>query len=383
MLKIHKNESIHSYVYRTHVVNGVSSFSNIITSKGLWVAFPKILKGSLHLYKPVDDLKFLNLLRDFGLAYKTNDIFTNPASYRDELERFFGINKRKMGTRQRAFPITYCLECIKNYIQDIGHGIINIDWYQNSYCSIHNMKLHVAKVNNREQAVAALNFILKGKHPEAYESLTCKAGYILDPRKAPQKHVYDYFLPCLVDDFENWITQNFKVFSKELLGAQYSSVRFVTQPHMMKKIYYSAKEKEHQGFTGFFNQSSKVKYLESGAINRRAITEKAYKSKTSECHNCEYTSCFANLAIISTRTDIRLTRRCELNHMILLDYLKDMGVSNYSKRLRILRKMSTNQKMKALSDFNGPESDFYRRYNTALDHSKFAYAEPYLMWPED
>ncbi|WP_417438882.1 hypothetical protein [Idiomarina sp.] len=383
MLKIQKKESIHSYVFRTHMVNGVSSFSNIITSKGLWAASPKILKGSLHLYKPVDDLKFLNLLRDFGLAHKTNDIFGNPASYRDELERFFGINKRKIGARQRTFPITYCLECIKNYIQNFGYGIISIDWYQNSYCSIHNMKLHIAKANNREQAVAALNFILKGEHPEDYESLNYKAGYILAPQKDSQKHINDYFLPCLVNDFKNWVTQNFKLFSKELLGAQYGSVSFVTKPYMMKKIYYSAKENKHQGFTDFFNKSSKVKHLDSGAINRGAITEKAYKSQTSKCHDCEYTSCFANLAIIPTRADVRLTRRCELNLLILIDYLAGMGISNYSKRLRIIRKMSTNQKMKALSDFNGPESDFYRRHSIALDHSKFTYAEPYLMWPED
>ena len=381
MLKIQKDESIHSLIYRTHVINGVFDFSNIITSNGGWASFPKILKGTLQFYDPVDDLKFLNLLRDIGLAGITDKTFNDPMAYREDLEKFFGRYEGKRRIKQGTLPLTYCLSCIKNHIKIFGFGLIKVTWSRNSFCPIHKTDLHIARVKSRNGAVEALHCIFRGVHPKTYEGPSYRSDYFHDFRKYYHEKSCDYIAPCLADELKEFISENWKTFPKNLLDKNYSSESYLTQHYMMEKIYNAAKNSKYQGFVNFWNNFAEIKHLDSGVVNRRAISEKTYKSTKVNCHNCKHTNCFSNLAIIPTRPDERLTKRCELNRWILLDYLEYMGISNYGKRMKIMNKMSTKQKMKALSNFKG--KDFYSKYKIALENSNFAYAEPYLRWLKD
>jgi hypothetical protein len=343
LLKIQEDESIHSLIYRTHVINGVSDFSNIITTKGSWSSFPKILQGTLHLYKPIDDLKFLNLLRDIRLGKITDKIFENPVACRDDLERFFRQGNSNRKTKQATLSIAYCLNCINNHIQKFGYGVINVTWSGNSFCPIHKTDLHIAKAKNRNEAAEALNHIFGGIHPKTYESPSYKSDHFHDSRKYYHETSCDYIAPCLGDGLKEFITENWKTFPKDLLDKSYSSERYLTQNYMMGKIYSAAKNSKYQGFINFWNDFAEIKYLDAGVVNRKAIIEWTYKSTKVNCHNCKHTNCFSNLAIIPTRPDERLTKRCELNCWILLDYLENMGISNYGKRIKIMNKMSTKQ----------------------------------------
>jgi hypothetical protein len=381
LFKIQKNESVHSYIYRTHIVNGVSDFSNIIATGGGWASFPKLLKGTLHLYKPIDDLNFLNMLRDIGLAKITYKALNDPVAYRDDLEMFFGQYKGNRIVRQGALPITYCLKCIKSHIRKFGFGIIDVTWSRNSFCPIHKADLNTAKVTNRKDAIEALNHILRGAHPKAYESPSYRREHFHDSRKYYHEKNSDHIAPCLADDLKEFIKANWKSFPKDLLDRNYSSENYLTKPYMMTKIYESAKNIKYKRFEDFWKNFAEIKYIDSGVVNRKAITEAIYKSTKIACQNCKHLSCFSNLAIIPTRVDERLTKKCELNQRLLLDYLQNMGISNNVKRKKIMRKMSAKQKMRALSEFRGDRFD--RRYKIALDNARFAYAEPYLMFPED
>ncbi|XPF93120.1 TniQ family protein [Colwellia sp. RE-S-Sl-9] len=381
MLKVQEDESIHSIIYRTHIINGVSDFSNIITTKGGWASFPKILNNTIHLYKPIEDSIILNLLRDIGLAKITDKTFDEPVAYRDDLERFFGKNKDKKRNSTSSSSIKYCPKCIKKHIQDFGYGIINVTWSHNSFCPIHKTDLYIAKPTNRNEAIVALGYIYRGVHPKVYEGPRYRSEYFHDFRKYKHEKKCDYIAPCLTDDLKEFIKANWKNFPKGLLDKNYASESYLTEPYMMNQIYESAKKSKYKKFRDFWNNFAEIKHIYTGVINRKTITEEIYKSTKVDCQNCKHLRCFSNLAIIPTRSDERLTKRCEVNRWILLDYLEKMGISNYSKRQKIINKMSLKQKMKALSDFKG--KDFYRKYKVALEHAKFAYAEPYLRWPKD
>jgi hypothetical protein len=381
LLKIQEDESIYSLIYRTHIINGVSDFSNIITSKGGWASFPKILQGTLHLYEPVDDLKFLNLLRDIGLAKITNKMFKDPLAYREDLERFFGCYEGDRKIQQKSKQIKYCLKCIQDHIREFGYGIIKITWSENDFCPIHETDLYIPKTSNRRESIEALSDILRGIHSNKYKKPSYISKYFHDFRDHRHKKSIDNLAPCLEEEFKKYISMNWKIFPQGTLDKNYSSKNQIMQPYMMEKIYNWLQGSNYADFQNFWNEHAEVKNVHTGVINRSAIKDNIIKNFKVNCQNCQHLRCFSNLAIIPTRSDERLTKRCELNRRILLDYLKNMGISNYGKRIKIMNKMSTKQKMNALSDFKG--KDFNSKYKIALDHSKFAYAEPYIRWPKD
>lgn len=381
MLNIQKDESIHSFIYRTHVVNGVSDFSNIITAKGGWASFPKILKNTLHLYEPIDDSIILHLLRDIGLAKITDKTFDDPVEYRSDLEKFFGQYQGNRRIKQGTLPITYCLECIKSQIQEFGYGVFNVTWPSNSFCPIHKTDLYTVKPTNRNEAIEALGYIYRGVHPKTYEKPRYRSEYFHDFREYKHEKKCDYIAPCLKGEFQEFIKANWKNFPKGLLDKNYSTESYLTQPFMMNQIYQSAKNNKYKKFMDFWNNFAEIKYINTGFVNRKTITEEIYKSTKLDCQNCKHLRCFSNLAIIPTRPDERLTKRCELNQRLIRDYLESMGISNYSKRKKIMSKMSSKQKRIALSKYKGDRFD--QSYKVALDNAKYAYAEPYLRWPED
>lgn len=351
MLEIQKDESIHSYIYRAHKINGVSDFSNIISSNGDFTAFPTILKNTIHLYEPIEDARFLHLLRDIGLAGITRKAFENPAAYRRDLKKFFGIINDNRRGKNYCSSITYCRKCITKHIQDYGYGIINIKWYHNSICPIHKTDLYIAKTKSRNEAIKALDCIYRGVHPDAYEKPRYKSEYRHETREYKHKKNCDYIAPCLTDELEIFISDNLKQLSVDLLGKNYKSINYINKSYMINILYESAKSSNYIPFMDFLSDFSEIKHLYTGVVNRKSITEYIFKSSKAKCENCKYLNCFSNLAIIPTRPDERLTKMCELNRRILLDYLDDMGIKNYRKQIKIMNMMSTNQKITALSKF--------------------------------
>ena len=278
MLKAQKDESIHNMIYRTHVINGIFDFSNIITTKGSWSSFPKVLQDTLHLYKPIDDFKLLHLLRDIGLARITNKIFENPLEYREDLQKFLGQYNDKYGSKQGTTPIRYCLPCIKDYIKKFGYSFINVTWSRNSLCPTHETDLHIAEVTNRREAIDALNCIVRGVHPKAYKKPSYRSDYFHDFREYYHVKSCEYIAPCLDDELKEFIIANWKSFPRDLIDKNYSSESYLTQPYMMTKIYESAKNSKYKQFTHFWNNFAEIKYIDSGVINRKAITEKHIKA---------------------------------------------------------------------------------------------------------
>jgi hypothetical protein len=309
VLKVYKDESIHSVIYRTHILNGVSDYSNIITAKGGWASFPLILKNTLHLYEPIDDFMFLHLLRDIGLAKITSRTFENPMEYRYDLDRFFGQNQRSRKVKRRTLPINYCLKCIKKDIKKFGHGFIKVTWKNNSYCFIHKTYLNTAIVKNRKEAVDALSFILRGTHPNKYGTPSYRSKYFHD-HKDYHKKTCDYIAPCLKDEFKKFISSNWKSFPKELLGKNYSSDKYLKEPYMMEGIYSASKMYKYAKFDTFWKENATSKTLYGGVINRKKIEQKIFKYSKSDCQRCSYYNCAANLVIIAPFTLPKLLYGC-------------------------------------------------------------------------
>lgn len=296
LLNIQKDESIHSFIYRTHVVNGVSDFSNIIATSGYWKAFPKILNKTLHLYQPIDDFKFLNLLRDIDLAPISEKIFGDPFRYHEHLLDFFGQCKYHIRVNTRTSPIRYCLHCIENQIQKLGFGFINVNWTINTFCPTHQVNLHEVTVKNREGTVIALACILRGKHPRNFEQPKYKKKYFEDRRERFRKKKCDYVAPCLADELKILISENIHQLPIDLLGQKHRSISYLTTDHMMTEIYLSAQRSHYKQFQNFWTNFAELKVVSSGVVSRNSVTEEIYKNKKANCLDCKHTSCFSNVA---------------------------------------------------------------------------------------
>lgn len=353
MLNVQNGELIHSFIYRTHILNGVSEFSNIITNNGCWASFPVILKNTLEFFKPIDDSIFLQLLRDVGWAQRSYEIFDCPASYRYELGKFFGKSGIKLNKSMSAEPIRYCLACINEQIEQYGYGTLNIAWHKDEVCKVHETGLFILQSKTRRETTDALKSIYRGIHPKAYSKFKYRKDYFHYPRDYEHGIKVDHMAPCLADAFKSFILQNFRNFSLELLGRNYRSTSYVTKKVMMIKVYKSAKRNNNKLFLDFWSSAAKPKDINTGVINRKTITEKMYKTAFDNCGNCKYLKCFANLAIIPIKPDVYLIKKCDKDYHLLKCYFESNGIYSYSEQTELLKKMSTGQKHHALSELRG------------------------------
>lgn len=317
MLKVYKGESIHSIIYRTHVVNGISDFSNIVTSTGGWTSFPRILKNTLHLYEPIDDLQFLNLLRDLGLAKITNKMFKQPLAYRKELEIFFGDSNATTKVNQRTKKIKYCLKCIQEHIRDYGYGIFKSIWYFNDMCFLHDIPLNVITESKRKDVVLALAAIYRGEQPTNFSTSLYISESFYDPRKDYHRVVIDYIAPCLEIKFKKFIDTNRSGFSNKVcesvgfaVNNKYFSEIILSQSYMIEKIYNALKVNSEEVFIAFWKKHVESQTVYAGVINRQSISEKLYKEKNSNCQKCNHYSCGGNLSIIKPKTSPELLYKC-------------------------------------------------------------------------
>jgi len=317
LLRVLEDESIHSLIYRTHVINGISDFSNIITIKGGWASFPKILKDTLQFYDPVDDLKFLNLLRDFGLAKITVKMFKEPLAYREDLEKFFGCSKSNKRIKQKSKQIKYCLKCIQEHIRDFGYGIIKLTWGSNDQCFEHSIPLYYISESNRKDAILALEAIYRGEQPKNYAITKYISDYFYDPREYYHSSDIDYIAPCLEQEFKVFIQNKRFEFSEKVsetvgisVNGQYTSESYLKQPYMMQKIYNALKITNEQVFNVFWKKHVESQRVFAGVINKRSIKEKLFKEKSANCQRCSHYSCGANLSIIKPITSPKLLYQC-------------------------------------------------------------------------
>ena len=165
MLKISKDESLHSLIYRTHNLYGISNFSNIITFQGMWCVLPRILDGSIEYYNPYDDDLLLSIMRDFKFSGRNKMTFNNQRKYLNKLNIFFASSQNFIG---KAKSIKYCLKCIREHIVEHGHGFIHAAWSDSFDCPKHKKNLFYISETSRTSTLTALKEIYRGEHPEEY-----------------------------------------------------------------------------------------------------------------------------------------------------------------------------------------------------------------------
>lgn len=296
LIKIQKDEHIYSYIYRIHRLNGIFDFSNIISSSGRWVTFPKVLKQSLHYYEPIDDYKFLQLLRDIDIAYYPRGDYEDIISYQADLEVFFECgNESKRLLFWGYKPIQYCLDCIKEHIKSSGFAILKFTWMHNDHCPIHKEPLYITKSISRKKTIDALNNIYSGKHPFQHSTSEYMKNSLFDDRKY---RVYPTcFSPCLMERFEQLILdKRINLFSSDkFLQSDYSGPeRCLTGLLSTFQRYTRLKNIGSTLFVKYWRMNVEEIKVYTGVINKKSISENISKLKGKDCNKCNHIECLAN-----------------------------------------------------------------------------------------
>lgn len=294
MLAVNSNESLYSLIFRTHIVYGILDFSNIIRANGALEPLPKILKGTLHLYEPIDDFLFLNLLRDLGFAKELKFAFSNPFHYRNDLNYLFGFSKRVRTNLAGTHEVRYCLECVKDSIIEFGYGILKSEWYKNRYCFKHEKCLNYFVPKGRKKTVDSLKCVLRGEHPEY--SLEISSEYqninFFSPYAAAQ---VEYILPCLVNELKRFILYNIELIKNDILGRKYN-ISHVFYPKVMDFIINQLK-KHNFSFRLFWDENAILESIPGGVVDKNSIYVEAFKMKSADCQNCKDYHCYINMTI--------------------------------------------------------------------------------------
>tara|TARA_R110002033_G_scaffold170825_2_gene214391 strand:- start:537 stop:1601 length:1065 start_codon:yes stop_codon:yes gene_type:complete len=312
LLTIQKDESIYSLIFRTHVVNGVSNFSNIITTKGLWDCSPSILKSTLQFYQPVKDSLFYELLKKISFFSNEHDMFTLSQMGASELRYFFTDEPRNLFKRG-GFSIRYCQFCISEQLNKLGFFYFKNSWLKETECENHNEILVQINATTYSKCLKVLAKIHQIK------STSQKGNHCKKQRKATQLK-REHFAPCMAIAMYKHLSYRVGYFPKKAYQYQVMSHDLLRQPHVLQHVYETIKKERHYSYFEVMKFSEPYTFS-VGWVNKSSIPISIYKLKRSNCSNCQYSSCSANQTIEYAKEYFPLLKKCEHNNELLLKHV--------------------------------------------------------------
>ncbi|MCU8093297.1 hypothetical protein L5M18_17215 [Shewanella sp. SM20] len=327
MITIQKDESIYSLIFRTHIVNGVSNFTNIITIKGLWDCSPSILKSTLQFYQPVQDSLFYELLKKISFFSNERDMFTLSQMGASEL-RYFFTDEPQISSRRGDFPIRYCQFCISEQLKKLGFFYFKNSWLKEAECKRHNEVLVQINATNYSRCLKVLAKIHKIK------STPQRGSYCKKQRKSTQ-FKREHFAPCMAISMYQHLSYRVGLFPEKAYGYKVMSHDLLRQPHILQHVFDTIKEEQHYSYFEVMKISALYTFF-VGWENKKSIKISIYKNKISNCSNCQYNSCIANKTIIYAAEYFPLLNKCEFNNELLLKYVTSSECfSDKQKRIAI------------------------------------------------
>jgi hypothetical protein len=308
MLDRVEGESLYSIIYRTHLLHGISDFSNILTLSGRWKKSPTILEGTIDFYQPINEKMISECLIDLRLSSISEGLFYSPVEFIQDINNFvYKNNKSIPSSHKKNHTVKYCLDCVKKNINDNGFAIHKQAWIKNDICSDHEKPLFCVTPISKRQTLIILNNIFKGEHTiDKFTISDCskKSKIVVNNYSEINKErISLYFAPCLEkflqkispwknDIFFNFVEETIKnntiSFSnkteiKNLPGDfQYYIWMIATTGVTLKNFLHIIKNAHRR---------IGIVILKKGASRNDAFSFKIYKKKSRNCLSCKSKAC--------------------------------------------------------------------------------------------
>ncbi|MEB7375015.1 TniQ family protein [Enterobacter hormaechei] len=160
------DETLHSFIFRVCLVNGIEQHADVTTRSKKWRIIPRINAETAKHFKYYNDHDFLLLIRNSWGACKSARMFTDPTEYMSDVENIYTPTQRR--EQYNTLPqIKYCIDCMREAIKKKGYGYFKSSWhyYYSTYCITHNKGLTTLLHTPYERNHDSLRTILRGEHP--------------------------------------------------------------------------------------------------------------------------------------------------------------------------------------------------------------------------
>jgi hypothetical protein len=364
LLQIQEDELIHSFIYRTHKINGISKLSNIVSASGQWQNSPGILPSTIDLYYPIDEQKILKMLQDIEFIKTPKRLFEFPFNYRIVFRDFFnGTRLNGENSKEQSQEITFCQYCIQEQLKNIGFAYFKSSWYGKSYCKLHASTLLTLKRASRHVAINTLENILRGNIPENAVSVSTFSRKENDGKEHHDNKKQKNYAYCFINELNKLSPWK----SDSLGGCSIISSSNLT---LLEDNYMYLNNIHKKTLTKRLLKKSLEIDVYLGVFDRKSLSEKVTKLKSADCQRCKIYNCPGNLVISPPIKKEELLERCTNNQFSLLDAVGASKKYRHDKENEKIAKMSLIEKSKII---NSNKFERVNKKKLLIDTVKYNY----------
>lgn len=300
-----KHESIQSIIYRTHLLNSITDFANILDKNGRWNRHPKIMDGTLWAYSNFCDRQILSILKKQMIAKSRQDRLDEPAPYLLDLQYFYRER------RDRRIPnkelIRYCMDCVHESIATNGFCSFKVNWLNGRVCERHKRPLNYIPPNSRKDSLKCLNLIFQGVQPKECVNKFAVECYEPENIKNGSTKLSLHFPPCIQEEFLYFIwkemlltgldNENYQIFFG--LGfTKFKEGDLDCYKDILKRAFFRFRHFKSNLLKKFSNEIYlSVEKVSTDCESTRGLTEAFVVCEKSNCDDCVYFSCLKNTSI--------------------------------------------------------------------------------------
>lgn len=160
------DETLHSFIFRVCMINGVEQFADLTDNKGCWRFNLKLNAQIRKFFMSYSDRDILTLGQNSGLIKKNTHIFGNPLEYMSVLKNLYSI-KGSYNNISGSHPVGFCIDCIRDSLKVNGYGYFRALWIQKwiSTCNFHKKPLTFCPALPARCSHEVIKQILRGECP--------------------------------------------------------------------------------------------------------------------------------------------------------------------------------------------------------------------------
>lgn len=308
------DETLHSFIFRVCMINGVEQYADLTDNKGHWRFNLKLSRQIRKYFMSYSDRDILTLGQNSGLIRKNTNIFGNPLEYMSVIKKLYSIN----GDYNNIFdnlPVNFCIDCIRDSLRVNGYGFFKAAWMQKwtIFCDTHKKPLTFCAARPARNSHEIIKQILRGEYPQGsfsklYRSEILKETPPLNYVKINdvnsseyKKAEYIHLAFCLKNEIENFINYTSKRSLHVFFLLDYYRERGKWRPYrniynvneyevavMVKALF----DERNRLFLDFWHKNAKTITLYGGIFEYTEASETFYIYQgTDKCGACCSLNC--------------------------------------------------------------------------------------------
>jgi uncharacterized protein (UPF0248 family) len=301
LLNIQKDELIHSFIFRMHIINGVTSFDNIISKDGRWTCHPRVKAEAVKILESSYEIDIYKSLCSINLSRNETNPLQNAKNNYGYLRYFYALERKTYIPTHRCLKIRLCEECIKEAIIERGFGYFLSDWYRANYCTKHHIALTEIELNDRAGAVRLISSVLSGDKINSSSQALAKINLRVEHIKSVSRNQtigtrkpIIFIAPCSVKIMLRFVLkQRIAAMNGELTSGQAENIRKNIEAKTRIKgivegrLFHFLINHDFRGFKRHWEKSTEHTQVDYGIFTKEKLVETIIKDKKSACEYCD------------------------------------------------------------------------------------------------